>query len=356
MAIAASELLSGIGDIFLDPSETLAISAQRLLLFEEIDQLIAHSGIAYRWVHQLSQQILAECVLEAPDIDDKYARKLLNCVHHHISQSRGYGWSILTYDNEGNPISLSPSDITYNYDESTRLPTRITSRYGTNIDRNQDEFHLTRSIKPTRRNWLTIRRSHVYGAQIGISQLNQSWKSILRWEIYQNILQLTLSRFNQDVLSVPDLVQLAQSSEFDRYIENLTITRSLMGVILTDQELGSYSILERHVDWVADAVNTLQRIVSTEIGWPESYLFCQSPSGNTSGRMDTNHWDMLKSEVFFEYANAVKWFCDLNSTECKISLPRSYTLDEIGDLVAKGVLSADQALSYVEHKINPLER
>jgi hypothetical protein len=354
MSLSAVNFTTGMGSIFCDPSESLAITIQRLLCYEELDQLYSHSGIVHRYVTQLQKEVVSQATFEIAGAEQVEVDALLECISLHQLQKKLYGWSVFTLKDDGTPVTYSPSDVNYQFDWLAREPVEITPRYSDKSPRGRDQFFLSRDVVPPRHNWQASRVGQVYGSQIGITRLHQVWKQILRYELYQNVLHLTAERVNQDVMGVPDLVELAQSDDFDQYIANLTLTRSMLGVILTDEENGTYQINERRVDRVAEVLPAEQRIVATAVGWPESYLFCQSPSGSTSGQMDTQHWENLKLDEFAQMSKVVRWFCNIVGIDCKITMPRFFTLDEIAALVKNMVLTPEEGKELAMQKISPI--
>jgi phage-related protein (TIGR01555 family) len=128
--------------------------------------------------------------------------------------------------------------------------------------------------------------------QLGISLIDRVYRDFQNFDVACQSIAASLPTWAQDILGIPDLATLAKDPKsLQLYVDGLNMFRSVLNMMAIDTKNGGeYKTVNRDYSAMPEVVKMFAQYFAGACNIPDTMLFNQSPSGQTSGRYQSESW------------------------------------------------------------------
>jgi phage-related protein (TIGR01555 family) len=128
--------------------------------------------------------------------------------------------------------------------------------------------------------------------QLGISIIDRVYRDFQNFDVACQSVAASLPTWAQDILGIPDLATLTKDPKaLQLYVDGMNQFRSTLNLLAIDTKNGgSWQTITRDYSAMPAVIEKFAQYFAGACNIPDTMLFNQSPSGQTSGRYQSDSW------------------------------------------------------------------
>lgn len=127
--------------------------------------------------------------------------------------------------------------------------------------------------------------------ELGYSIIDRIYREFQNFDVACQSVASTMPTMFQDTIKIPELAKLSTDlKKLQNYVDGLNRFRSTLNMLAVDAANGGIETVERNYSGIPELVNVFAQLFAGATNIPDTMLFNRSPSGQTSGRYQSESW------------------------------------------------------------------